>query len=83
MLNSEIRVEIQGHVNGPNMENSHAMQRLSEKRAKAVYNYLTDNGIDKDRLQHRGFGNTQMVDEHPKSVEDEEKNRRVEIEIIE
>lgn len=82
MLNSDIRVEIQGHVNGPNMENNNAMQRLSEKRAKAVYHYLIDNGIDKDRLQHRGFGNTQMVDEHPKTVDDEEKNRRVEIEII-
>lgn len=82
-LNRNIRVEIQGHVNGPGMENNAAMQRLSEKRAKAVMHYLIENGIDKDRLEHKGFGNTQMVIEEPKDFEEEEKNRRVEIKIIE
>ena len=31
-------------------------QILSENRAKSVYNYLIENGIAKDRLSYKGFG---------------------------
>lgn len=81
-LNSEIRIEIQGHVNAPGMENGGHIQSLSEKRAKAVRSFLKDNGIDRSRLEVVGLGNTQMLYPEPKSVEEEEANRRVEIKII-
>ncbi|MGB1103819.1 MAG: OmpA family protein [Crocinitomicaceae bacterium] len=81
-LNSEIRIEIQGHVNAPGMENEGRIKSLSEKRAKAVKSFLKDNGIDGDRIEVRGYGNTKMIFPEPKSIKEEEANRRVEIKII-
>ena len=81
-LNSEIRIEIQGHVNAPGMANSGRIKSLSEKRAKAVKSFLKDNGIDGSRLETMGYGNTEMIYPEPKSLEEEEANRRVEIKII-
>jgi len=81
-LNSEIRIEIQGHVNAPGMENEGRIKSLSEKRAKAVRSFLKDNGIDGDRIEVKGYGNTQMIFPEPKSIKEEEANRRVEIRII-
>jgi outer membrane protein OmpA-like peptidoglycan-associated protein len=81
-LNDEIRIEIHGHVNAPDMENSNRIQNLSESRAKAVKKFLKNSGISPDRLEAKGFGNTQMIFEKPKNSEEEETNRRVEILII-
>ena len=81
-VNDGVKVEIQGHVNAPDMENSGKIQRLSEQRAKTVYKFLKDNGIDADRMTHKGYGNTAMIYENPKTPEEEEANRRVEILIV-
>lgn len=82
-LNEEINIEIQGHVNAPDMENNNRIQKLSEDRAKAVRKFLKNNGINSDRLQAKGYGNTEMIFLKPKKFEEEESNRRVEILIIE
>ena len=81
-LNEEIRVEIHGHVNAPDMDNNNRIQNLSENRAKAVKKFLKNNGINPDRLEAKGFGNTEMLFDNPKKPEEEEANRRVEILII-
>ncbi len=81
-LNDEIRIEIQGHVNAPGFENTNKIQKLSEKRANAVKKWLKDNGIAADRLEVKGYGNSEMIYEKPKNSEQEEANRRVEIKII-
>lgn len=81
-LNDEIKIEIQGHVNAPDMENNNRIQKLSEDRAKAVLKFLKNNGISSDRMEAKGYGNTQMIYEKPKKFEEEEANRRVEILII-
>ena len=36
-------------------------QKLSEKRAKAVYDYLVENGVNKDQLTWKGVGSTQNI----------------------
>lgn len=82
-VNDDIRIDIQGHVNAPDIENNNKIQRLSEDRAKAVLKFLKNNGIDSERLQASGHGNTQMIFEKPKTYEEEEANRRVEIVIVE
>lgn len=81
-LNEEIKIEIHGHVNAPDMDNNNRIQSLSENRAKAVKKFLKNNGINPDRLESKGFGNTQMIYENPKKADEEEANRRVEIVII-
>lgn len=80
-LNAGIKVEIQGHVQERG-ENSHAGQKISEARAKRVMNYLIDNGISKDRLTAKGYGNTAPIYPDPKFAYEEQANRRVEIKIL-
>lgn len=80
-LNSNLQVEIQGHVFALG-DNSLAGQKISEARAKRVLNYLVENGIDKDRLRSTGFGNTRPIYPEPKFSYEEQANRRVEIVIL-
>jgi outer membrane protein OmpA-like peptidoglycan-associated protein len=47
-----------------------------------VKKFLKNNGISVNRLESKGFGNTEMIFENPKNAEEEETNRRVEILII-
>lgn len=82
VLNKEIRIEIQGHVNAPGEDPNGRVQKLSEQRAKTAYLYLVQNGVDKKRITYIGLGNTQMVYPAPKTAEEEEANRRVEILIL-
>jgi outer membrane protein OmpA-like peptidoglycan-associated protein len=77
-LNSDINIEIQGHVFALG-DNSFAGQRISEARAKRVMMYLIDNGIDRSRLEAVGYGNTRPIFPEPKFFYEEQANRRVEI----
>jgi len=52
--NPTIKVELQGHTD--NVGKPKDNQILSENRAKAVYDYLVENGIDSTRLTSKGFG---------------------------
>lgn len=79
-LNSEVNIEIQGHVHSVE-ENSLAARKISEARAKRVQKYLVENGIDKQRLTPVGYGNTEMIYPEPKFSYEEQANRRVEIKI--
>lgn len=56
----QIRIKIQGHTDnvGPHERN----QKLSEKRAQSVVNYLIDQGVAVKRLHSVGFGETQPID---------------------
>lgn len=81
-LNSSLQVEVEGHVNGPNQKNTKDYQSLSEERAKAVKEYLIENGIEATRITSIGYGNTQMLHPNPKSETEMSANRRVEIKII-
>jgi outer membrane protein OmpA-like peptidoglycan-associated protein len=80
-LNSEIHIEIQGHVHSVG-ENSFAGKRLSLARAKQVMDYLEENGIDKKRMEANGYGNEFMIYPEPKFTWQEQANRRVEIKIV-
>ncbi len=80
-LNSEIKIEIQGHVFSMD-DNSVAGQKLSEARAKRVYNYLVANGINKDRMITKGYGNTKPIFPNPRFSYEEQMNRRVEIKVL-
>ena len=51
---SDTNIEIQGHTD--NTGSSSSNQKLSERRATAVKNYLTYSGINATRLSTRGYG---------------------------
>lgn len=80
-LNAGIKIEIQGHVHS-NGENTFEAQKLSEARAKKVYLYLVENGIDKNRLKTVGYGNTMPIFPNAKFASEEQSNRRVEIKVL-
>ncbi len=54
LKNPAIRIEIGGHTDtrGNDVEN----QKLSEDRAKAVFDFLVNKGIAADRLKYKGYG---------------------------
>lgn len=71
---NSLNFEIGGHTD--NTGNSVANQKLSEARAKAVYNYLTKKGIVSSRLTYVGYGDTNPVADNGSSA-GRAKNRRV------
>jgi OmpA-OmpF porin, OOP family len=56
-------------------------QKLSEKRAQAVKDYLTSKGTDASRVYVEGKGEKQPVADN-KTADGRAKNRRVEIEVV-
>ncbi|MEM6396964.1 MAG: OmpA family protein [Bacteroidota bacterium] len=84
-FNPKMRVEIAGHVNQPGVVRGPGTWEwdLSEARAKMVYTYLIDSGIDEDRLVAKGYSNTEMRNPNPKNEREALPNRRVEIRVLE
>lgn len=82
VLNSDIRIEIQGHVNAPGIGAKSRALKVSEQRAKKAYKYLVKNGISKSRVTFKGYGNSAMIYPNPRTIDEESANRRVEIMII-
>ena len=84
--NKNLKIEIQGHVNLPNqavhLKPEKYYNQLSVARAKAVYDYLVKRGIDKERMDYQGFGYSKMIYPNARSPLEMQKNRRVEIKII-
>lgn len=76
----EWRLKISGHTD--NQGKAATNMKLSEKRAKAVQNYLADKGIDPKRFKVEWFGATRPIASN-KTEEGRQKNRRVEMLIIE
>ncbi|RZL63267.1 MAG: hypothetical protein EOO93_07965 [Pedobacter sp.] len=67
--NANAEIEIQGYTD--NVGEEKLNQKLSENRAKAVYDFLLNNGIDKRRLTFKGFGET-----NPKADNNTEEGRK-------
>jgi outer membrane protein OmpA-like peptidoglycan-associated protein len=74
--NQDLVVEIGGHTNGVCQDDY--CNHLSEKRAKAVAEYLTKKGIAAKRLKIKGYGKTMPIS----SVPSDPRNQRVEIKIL-
>lgn len=74
--NQDLVVEIGGHTNGICQDDY--CNHLSEKRAKAVADYLTKKGISANRLKIKGYGKTMPIS----SVASDPRNQRVEIKIL-
>jgi outer membrane protein OmpA-like peptidoglycan-associated protein len=87
--NPSMKIEIGGHTDtrGDAADN----QKLSEARAKAVYDFLVKAGIDAKRMTYKGYGETmtKVSDEQIAAMASEkekerahQKNRRTEYRII-
>ena len=77
--NPSLKIEIQGHLCCMPVDRAD----LSTQRAKALYNFLLNQNISKDRLSYKGFGSSQPIYAIPEKDEQERAaNRRVEILIV-
>ncbi len=77
--NPSVKVEFGGHTDniGSDAENL----ALSEKRAKSVYDYIINLGIDKARLKYKGFGESQPINNN-NTEEARASNRRIEFKVL-
>lgn len=76
----EWKLKVSGHTD--NVGKPAANMKLSEKRAKAVKAYLVSKGVPEDRIITEWFGQTRPIAPN-KTPEGRQKNRRVEMLIIE
>lgn len=72
--NPAYKAEIQGYTDSKG--SAAYNKKLSEKRAKAVYEALINEGISKDRLTYKGYGEENPVASND-TAEGRAKNRRV------
>jgi OmpA-OmpF porin, OOP family len=72
--NPKIQVEVGGHTDSVGSES--ANQRLSERRADSVRDFLVREGVDASRLTTRGYGESTPVDTND-TADGRSNNRRV------
>lgn len=77
--NTSMQIEIGGHTDNEGTDAANLI--LSQNRAKAVYNYLTENGIDAARLSYKGYGETMPLVSNS-TAEGRANNRRTEFKVI-
>jgi OmpA-OmpF porin, OOP family len=77
--NPSVTIQISGHTD--NIGAVDYNQQLSLKRATSVYQHLIDKGIDKKRLQFKGFGSSRPLADN-NTEEGRQLNRRIEITVL-
>ncbi len=77
--NENVKIQINGHTD--NVGDATKNQKLSKERAKAVYTYLVDKGVNGENISFKGYGDT-----NPKADNDTDsgraQNRRTDITVI-
>ena len=77
--NPSINIEISGHTDNVGSEEYNL--ELSQRRAESVFTYLTQNGVESDRLSYAGYGQERPAFSND-TPENRQKNRRIEFKII-
>ncbi len=71
--NPTVKVEIQGHTD--NIGDDKSNQKLSEERAKSVYDYVLSQNVDSNRLKYKGYGESKPIADN-NTAAGRAKNRR-------
>ena len=71
--NPTVKVEIQGHTDNVGRDDDNLL--LSENRAKSVYDYVIEQGVDAKRLRYKGYGELNPIASN-NTEEGRAKNRR-------
>lgn len=82
--NPNLVIELGSHTDARGSDQFN--KELSEKRAQAVVDYLVKKGIDRERLEAKGYGETQLVNECDDGVEcteeEHQRNRRTTFRVL-
>jgi len=82
--NPEITIELGSHTSSRGSDSHN--QKLSEQRAKAAAEYLFSQGISKDRLTFKGYGESKIINKCVNDVlctdEEHAVNRRTEFKVV-
>jgi outer membrane protein OmpA-like peptidoglycan-associated protein len=76
----EMHIAVEGHTDNVGSEDYNL--KLSEKRARSVYDFLVHEGVPAERLETKGYGMSQPVAPN-ETAEGRQKNRRVDLVIRE
>ncbi|MTI22329.1 hypothetical protein E1176_14955 [Fulvivirga sp. RKSG066] len=79
--NPELKIELSSHTDDRAPDDYN--MRLSERRAKSAVEYIVSQGISKDRLVAKGYGETKLIIPNAKTEEEHQVNRRTEFKILE
>jgi len=79
--NPELKIELSSHTDDRAPDDYN--MKLSQRRAKAAVDYIVSQGIDRDRLVAKGYGETQLIIPNAKTEEEHQVNRRTEFKILE
>ncbi len=79
-INSTVAIEISGHTDNTGVETENI--ELSYNRAEVVKKYITDRGIDTNRIKSKGYGAEKPIADNS-TQEGRSVNRRTEMKIIE
>jgi len=85
--NPTLEIEIEGHIccekgGEDGWDRINQNDHLSENRAKAVYDFLVEKGIDSKRMTYIGYGSKFKLYPKERNAYEEDHNRRVEIRIV-
>jgi outer membrane protein OmpA-like peptidoglycan-associated protein len=75
-----VSIRIEGHTDSDGADGYN--MKLSQRRAEAVVTYLVQAGVESERLDALGYGETEPIDTN-KTTEGKAANRRVEFTILE
>lgn len=82
--NPSLKIELSSHTDSRG--NDAYNRKLSQQRAEAAVNYLVANGIEKNRLIAKGYGESRLVNRCNNGVncsdEEHQANRRTEIKVL-
>ncbi len=77
--NPEIEIELSSHTDDRNTDAYN--EDLSQRRAKSAVQYLITQGISKDRMTAKGYGESQLIIKNAQSEEEHQVNRRTEFRV--
>ncbi len=81
----DIKIDVRSHTDSRGNDNYN--MKLSDRRAKATMKWMIDNGISKDRITGKGYGESQLVNKCANGVpctpQEHQANRRSEFIVVE
>lgn len=79
--NPSIRIELSSHTDARASDAYN--DALSQRRAESAVEYIVSQGIDRDRLEAKGYGKRQLLIENAQTEDEHQVNRRTEFKVIE